>query len=241
MTYGTIFDGLPIWDSQLFTVKAVDRKSRFQPQTWFLANNNGMQFVIKFSSGSEQANDAVKREIDFYTRLEPYRNNVSILAVLPKCISTGKYFAGHFLILEYCKLKYHGAWISSMMEWRSSIVIRWQTVILAWLLEFQRNSMVNRALSIPPGQVICHGDFSHFNILGSQNRFKVFDWEDWTTTVHPFLDAFHMVFQPTRRIISGDAKTTFQKFWMLDNPYRRHAIRNLTPFLSGMDWREAMG
>lgn len=241
MTYGTIFNRLPIWKPDFFPVKAIGRKSRLQPQTWFLSNRNDTQFVVKFSSGSEYANNAVKREAGFYTRLESYRNDAPVLEVLPRCISKGKFFAGYFLILEYCNLKSPGRWIPRMMRWRSSMVTRWQTCILDWLLRFQQDPLVHQALAVPHGHVPCHSDFSHFNILGSINHFKVLDWEDWTTTEYPFLDAFHLVFQPTIGLSNNDVLGNLNRFWVVDNPYRKSALENLIPFLSGIDWQEAMG
>lgn len=241
MIDGTIFNKLPIWKPLLFPAKAIGRKSRLQPQTWFLLDRNKVLYIVKFSAGSENANSLVEREGDFYGRLEQYRNESNVVDALPRLISSGRFFGGCFIVLEYCNLKSPGRWIPRMMRWASSMVLRWQAGILDWLLRFQQDPIVHEALAVPHGHVPCHCDFSHFNILGNGGNLKVFDWENWRATEYAFLDAFHLIFQPTVGLSNNDALVNLKRFWVADNPYRKSALENLIPFLSGMDWREAMG
>ena len=241
MTTGTIFQSLPAVFSPLVPLKPVVRKSILPPQTWFLCDRRRPLYVIKFSAGSPRAARMVLRETAFYAGLAQYQDESPVVKRIPRLVWSGELLGSPAMILGYCNLPMPGRWIPRMMRWASAIVSRWQRGILKWLAEFQDDAVVRASLAIPPQEVPCHGDFSHFNILGAGDSFQVFDWENWTSTEYRFLDPLHLLVMPTLGGENVDSSLKrFERYWTCDNSYRRHAVAGLGPFLSGMDWQEAM-
>ena len=140
-------------------------------------------------------------------------------------------------MLEYCAGLGAQRWIvRAMLRGRFQRVLDWQAGALDWLAKLQACEPLRTALGIAEGEVVCHNDFNHFNIIGEDGAIKVVDWENWSAGPSRFTDALHTLAGPTFAMGAGQ----FAAAWQSDTPYRQGALRLLEPFLDGRDWRESM-
>ena len=232
-----IIDLVSPTEGDLYRLKPIGRKSILQSHTWYLCNTHGPQLVIKFAT-SDLSLKLVQRERTFYRRIDSIRTNLLVLRVIAKWIDVNLSSCTTFLVLKYEVGKLPTRWMTKRMESDSPSVLMWIERVLCWLYEFQNDPTVRHCMSVPEGQVLCHGDFSHYNIMETDNGFKIFDWENWTYG-QPFLDALHLLVMPT--LGSGDEQMQvegFKHYWIDSDAYRSRALVALTPFLNGieLDW-----
>jgi hypothetical protein len=225
---------------RLFAAKPCGRKSLGQPHTWLLCNRQGPRFAVKFGlTMNEPSCGLVRRETEFYSKTSLLSRS-TLTGRVPRLIKAGDLWCGPYLALAFHRGNDPTRWMSRGLRWAPGAVFRWQARMLAMLKEIQGDAQLRRCLGISCGQVLCHGDFNHFNILNNGKDAVILDWENWGAGP-PFMDALHVLAVVT---LAGDTvekqADSFQGHWLRDCPYRRNAIRLLEPFLLETTWQEAM-
>lgn len=222
-------------------VKLAPRKSASQPHTW-LVGAAGARCVVKFAAGSPGAADLVRNETTFYRAAGTTPGAEEVAAAVPKLVRAGELEAGPYLVIEYCTGLGSQRWIvRAMHRGRFRRVLDWQAGVLDWLGKMQACEPLRAALGIPAGQVLCHNDLNHFNIIGERGVLKVIDWENWSAGPSRFMDALHVLASPA--FAAGERGGGAEEFlaqWQSDTPYRRGALQLLAPFLDDRGWRGCM-
>ena len=224
----------------LFAAKPCGRKSLGQPHTWLLCDQYGPRFAVKYGlAASEVSCGLVRRETEFYQKISGLARS-ALSGRVPRLIKAGELWCGPYLALKFHRGSDPTRWMSRGLRWAPGAVSRWQARMLAMLKEIQEDARLRECLGIPGGQVLCHGDFNHFNILNNGDNAVILDWENWDAGP-PFMDALHVLVVVT---LAGDTvekqTDSFRRYWLRDCPYRRNALRLMAPFLFEIPWQEAM-
>lgn len=236
MNLDVITDGLDVGAPDF--VKLAPRKSASQPHTW-LVGAAGARYVVKFAAGSPGAAELVRNETAFYHAADRTPGAEDVAAALPRLVRAGELPAGPYLVIEHCSGLGAQRWlVRAMLRSRFQRVLDWQAGVLDWLGRMQACEPLRAALGIPAGEVLCHNDFNHFNIIGRRGALKIIDWENWSAGPARFMDALHALAGPAFAAGEGErGAEQFLAYWQADTPYRRGALRLLAPFLDDRDWR----
>jgi hypothetical protein len=207
-------------------VKVGPRKSGAQPQAWFACQSGEPRAVVKFSGvhdGGEIANQKLHREASFLKAIASLDQSTLLRAGIPALIHHQDFGRGAVLITDYCPRPHLAKPIAQSFS-RDPLLIRWWLESgIRFLVLLQNSSQLHDALDIPAGHVVSHGDFSHYNALGSvRGSCVIIDWEDWRPTLDRALDAWQLGVLVTIAEQSPDAaRESFRRHWIDGSDYSK--------------------
>jgi hypothetical protein len=207
-------------------VKVGPRKSGTQPQVWFACQSSEPRAIVKFSGvhdRSEIANQKLHREAAFLKAVTSLDDSSQLREQIPTLIHHQDFGRGAVLVTDYCP-RPHLAKPIALSFRRDPLSMRWWLESgIRFLALLQNSSQLHEALQIPTGQVVSHGDFSHYNALGSvPGPCVIIDWEDWGPAADLALDAWQLGVLVTIAEQSLDAaRESFQRHWIRGSDYSK--------------------
>lgn len=200
-------------------VKAGPRKSEKQPHVWFGCDAQEPRIVLKFAGAGpaqRSAQTKIEREAEFLAAVQKLSLADPLRDRVPELLAEGTVEGQRFVATPFDAAPVATAWMAHAFAEDGRGLLGWLDARLEWLRNLQEHEELRRLLRIADGERLCHGDYSHYNFLGTvENAPRVVDWEDWHGSAQTYHDALHVAVMPT--IGSRDpeaALLSFRRHWI---------------------------